>query len=104
VIAVKNSKRRRRKKQPTEIQMIKGEAKLLRKMMRNTKSERLRRLRRLKLTDSSRLEGQTISDSLQQTSREIVQVGREGPSPSTGVGQLADGQLRARGQGDGSPS
>ena len=69
------AKKRRRKKRLTEVQMIKGEAKLLRKMMRTTKSERLKRLRRLKLTDSSRLDGQPFSDSINKTSREVVQVG-----------------------------
>jgi hypothetical protein len=54
--------------------MIKGEAKLLRKMMRTTKSDRLRRLRWLGLTDSSRLNGQSFNDSI-KTSREIVKVG-----------------------------
>ena len=68
------AKRRRRKKRLTEVQMIKGEAKLLRKMMRTTKSDRLRRLRWLGLTDSSRLNGQSFNDSI-KTSREIVKVG-----------------------------
>jgi hypothetical protein len=68
------AKKRRRRKRLTEVQMIKGEAKLLRKMMRTTKSDRLRRLRRLRLTDSSRLSGQPLNDSI-KTSREIVKVG-----------------------------
>jgi len=54
--------------------MIKEEAKLLRRMMRTTKSDRLRRLRHLRLTDSSRLSGQPFNDSI-KTSREVVKVG-----------------------------
>jgi len=46
---------KKRIKRPTEVQMIVREAKLLRKLMRSTKSQRLRRMRRLRLTDSTRL-------------------------------------------------
>ena len=46
---------KKRFKRPTEAQMIAYEAKLLRKLMRSTKSQRLRRMRRLRLTDSTRL-------------------------------------------------
>jgi len=68
------AKKRRRRKCLTEVQMIKEEAKLLRRMMRTTKSDRLRRLRHLRLTDSSRLSGQPFNDSI-KTSREVVKVG-----------------------------
>ena len=66
--------RRRVGRRPTEHQMIVTEAKLLKKMMRPSESSKLRRLRQLRLTDSSRLSGQPFNDSI-KASREVVKVG-----------------------------
>jgi len=57
--------KRRRKKRPTEAQMITSEAKKLREMSRSSDSARVRRLQRLGLTASARLvtQGSAASDA-----------------------------------------
>lgn len=72
LVSVKRKRKKKRKKrQPTEKQMIISEAKLLKKMMRSTKSERINRLRRLKLTDSTRIQSPYGHEQPQATVEEI---------------------------------
>lgn len=79
-------KRRRKKRRLTEKQMIISEAKMLRRMMRSSESERINRLRRLRLTDSTRLPSQTANEQSRTTSREVLSVGRARPRSRTTLG------------------
>jgi len=62
VVNRKKTVARVRRRVPTEEQMIRREAKHLRRISRITKSERLQRLRSLRLTASSRLTSQRAGD------------------------------------------